>query len=71
MNGQPVDGGNTKLYVSRAQKKKERQQELMRKHEADKMERYTRRVVCASLRWKSHIGGSLQVSGCQLVCEES
>lgn len=30
------------LYISRAQKKKERQQELMRKHEAEKMERYTR-----------------------------
>lgn len=41
MNGQVTEGGS-KLYVSRAQKKKERQQELMRKHEAEKMERYNR-----------------------------
>lgn len=40
MNNEVVD--NHKLYVSRAQKKKERQQELMRKHEAEKMERYNR-----------------------------
>ena len=41
LNGQTMNGG-LKLYVSRAQKKKERQQELMRKHEAEKMERYNR-----------------------------
>lgn len=41
MNGHVMDGG-AKLYVSRAQKKKERQQELMHKHEAEKMERYNR-----------------------------
>lgn len=44
MNGQLMDNGS-KLYVSRAQKKKERQQELMRKHEAEKMERYNRLAV--------------------------
>ena len=43
MNGKTING-NT-LYVSRAQKKKERQQELMRRHEAEKMERYNRLVV--------------------------
>lgn len=41
MNGSVTSTGG-KLYVSRAQKKKERQQELMRKHEAEKMERYNR-----------------------------
>ena len=40
MNGQTVNGQI--LYVSRAQKKKERQQELMRRHEAEKMERYNK-----------------------------
>lgn len=40
MNGKTVSGHT--LYVSRAQKKKERQQELMRRHEAEKMERYNR-----------------------------
>lgn len=42
MNGQLIGEGGSKLYVGRAQKKKERQQELMRKHEAEKMERYSR-----------------------------
>lgn len=45
MNGFKTSTGQT-LYVSRAQKKKERQQELMRKHEAEKMERYTRCDTC-------------------------
>ena len=36
-----LESGAT-LYVCRAQKKKERQMELMRKHEAEKMERYNR-----------------------------
>lgn len=47
MNNQVVE--NHKLYVSRAQKKKERQQELMRKHEAEKMERYNRCACVAAL----------------------
>ncbi len=41
MNGKAMEGG-ANLYVSRAQKKKEREQELTRKHEAEKIERYTR-----------------------------
>ena len=41
MNNQKTPAGFN-LYVSRAQKKKERQQELMRRHEAEKMERYNR-----------------------------
>jgi hypothetical protein len=49
MNGQVISDGGSKLYVGRAQKKKERQQELMRKHEAEKMERYTR--LAAGLLW--------------------
>lgn len=32
------------VYCGRAQKKKERQMELQRKHEAEKMERYTKYV---------------------------
>lgn len=42
MNGQLMDGASKPLYVSRAQKKKERQQELKHRHEAEKMERYNR-----------------------------
>lgn len=41
MNNQKTAGGSI-LYVSRAQKKKERQLELMHRHEAKKMERYNR-----------------------------
>lgn len=40
MNGQLVNGRS--VYVNRAQKKKERQMELHRKYEAEKMERYNR-----------------------------
>ena len=41
MNNHKTAGGSM-LYVSRAQKKKDRQQELLRRHEAEKMERYNR-----------------------------
>ena len=40
MNGKLVNGRS--VYVNRAQKKKERQMELHRKYEAEKMERYNR-----------------------------
>ena len=40
MNGKLVNG--RPIYVNRAQKKKERQMELQRKYEAEKMERYNR-----------------------------
>ena len=40
MNGKMVNG--RAIYVNRAQKKKERQMELQRKYEAEKMERYNR-----------------------------
>ncbi len=40
-NKKKFDSGST-LYVSRAQKKKERLMELNRKYEAEKMERYNR-----------------------------
>lgn len=41
------------VFCARAQKKKERQMELQRKHEAEKMERYTRLVplVVVSIIW--------------------
>jgi polyadenylate-binding protein len=42
MNGQLVNGRT--VYVNRAQKKKERQMELHRRYEAEKMERYNRYV---------------------------
>lgn len=42
MNGKMVNG--KMIYVNRAQKKKERQMELHRKYEAEKMERYNRFV---------------------------
>ena len=44
MNGKLVNG--RPVYVNRAQKKKERQMELHRKYEAEKMERYNRYVKC-------------------------
>ena len=40
MNGKLVNG--RPIYLGRAQKKKERQMELHRKYEAEKMERYNR-----------------------------
>lgn len=68
MNSQKVSSGQT-LYVSRAQKKKERQQELMRRHEAEKMERYSRLdipcVVISGTYVMTH-----QVPGSQSLCEE-
>ncbi len=42
MNGKLVNGRS--VYVNRAQKKKERQMELHRRYEAEKMERYNRYV---------------------------
>ena len=38
MNGKMVNGRT--IYINRAQKKKERQMDLQRKYEAEKMERY-------------------------------
>lgn len=43
MNGKMING--RPVYVNRAQKKKERQMELHRKYEAEKMERYNRSVL--------------------------
>ena len=48
MNSSKTTDGHV-LYVSRAQKKKERQQELLRRHEAEKMERFTRLVTACVL----------------------
>lgn len=45
MNGKLMNG--KMIYVNRAQKKKERQMELHRKYEAEKMERYNR-FVCSA-----------------------
>ena len=42
LNGKKKLENGALLYVSRAQKKKERKMELVRKHEAEKMERYNR-----------------------------
>ena len=51
MNGKMVNG--KAVYVNRAQKKKERQMELHRRYEAEKMERYNR-SVCAVLDNSCH-----------------
>lgn len=40
MSGKIVNGRS--IFCGRAQKRKERQMELLRKHEAEKMERFTK-----------------------------
>lgn len=65
MHGKTINGHT--LYVSRAQKKKERQQELMRRHEAEKMERYNRYsltsviVSCMTVSYFRYQGVNLYV----------
>lgn len=52
MNGKELNG--RQVYVGRAQKKGERQNELKRKFEQMKQDRMTRYQVCWPISWLEH-----------------